>query len=381
MIDESTLKAFMDLFNGRKDRWGGIIEKPDGTKSGVSNPGPVTEKHYKEHLEGKTSIGIYHLLDDGTVNFFTIDLDWHDEKKHGKPDFGVALKVQAFFEKEFKMPIYIANSKSLLGFHLYGFFTAPVPAVEIRKICIYALKKLDLSNTEIFPKQDKIDPPGPTGTVKYGNYINIPYFGDSPRRFLTKDQKMLNLNEALPLLQRIDTKLVTEVANEVHKQNTIEDIDSAARNSSKAGKAKKPGKYPPCIQNLLNGVDQGMRDIAAFTLASHYITDQGMSPDDALVHLMKWNEKNKPPMSEGDLADKIKSVAGKGYDIGCSKIQNDTLLAHLCVGEANCAYIQAVNKEKIKAGLIQFSTFFETETHLYEEIIMNGKPMFASYER
>jgi hypothetical protein len=371
IIDDFTLKGFMDLFHGRSDRYGGIIEKPDGTKSGISNPGPVTEDHYTFHLEGRTNsnLGIYPLLDDATIWFGATDLDWHDEKKAGPPDFNIALKVrQAFID--LGMPAYIANSKSLKGYHIYVFFESPVLAADFRKIALEVLRKLDLKNTEIFPKQDKVD-----ATVKYGNYINLPYFGDSPRKFLTADRKMIDLKTALPLIKRIDPKVVTDLAQKIVTQSTISDIEKEL----KAPKAQKIGKYPPCIATILKGVGQGVRDIVAFTLASHYLTDQHLSREDTLVYMERWNSRNTPPLPVKDLIEKINS-ATKGYDVGCGKIQNEPLLAGYCIGNGNCQYIQAVNKEKIKNGQIIQTSFFETETHLYEEIIMNGKPVFASYD-
>jgi hypothetical protein len=372
MSIENSLKPFMELFKARADRWGGIIEK-DGKKSGVSNPGPVTEQHYRDHLEGKVSMGAYPLLDDGTVNFFAIDLDWHDEKKSGPPDFNIALKVRDGFIKQ-GIQVYIANSKSMLGFHVYGFFSGPVQAANIRKIAIQVLHNLDVKNAEIFPKQDKVD-----STVKYGNYINLPYFGDSHRKFLKTDRSEVELEEALAKIRKIDPAVVFDLAEKIVVQNTITDVEKALKESKTRGRPKNL-KHPPCITELLKGVGKGLRDVAAFTLASHFITDQGMSPDDALEQLQKWNARNDPPLDPRDLIEKVKSAA-KGYDVGCKKIQGEPILHSYCVGEGNCQWLQVRNKEKIKSGAIKIVSFYESETHLYEEIIMEGRPVFASYEK
>ena len=374
-INENILKDFMSLYRGRTDRWGTIVER-DGKKSGVSNPGPVTEQTYRDHLEGRISLGCYPLLDDGTVYFFAIDLDFHDEKKTGPPDFNIALKVRAAFIEE-GLPVYIANSKSLLGFHLYGFFSAPVLAADIRKISLQILNRLDLKNTEIFPKQDKTDE-----MVKYGNYINLPYFGDSHRRFLTHEKKMLSFEEAYPLIKKIDPETVKKIAEKIIVQNTISDLEKSLKNATKlsSSKTQKAGKYPPCIQSILKGVGQGMRDIAAFTLASHYLTDQSMSPEDTLTHLERWNAHNTPPLDTKDLIEKVRS-AGKGYDVGCRKIKDEPSLSGFCIGEANCTYLQNQYKEKVKNGQIQVASSWEDEGHLYEEIIYEGKPKFACYDK
>jgi intein/homing endonuclease len=369
MIDDSIVSSFMGLFKGRTDRYGSITS--DG--KGISLAGPVTKQHYIDHLEGKVSLGIYPLKDDGMVDFFAIDLDFHDEKKSGPPDYKIALKVQAAFVVELGMPVYISNSKSLKGFHIYGFFSSPVLAADIRKICQQVLIRLDMKNTEIFPKQDKTD-----AMVKYGNYINQPGFGGSHRNFLTPDQQEIPIETFLATVKKIDPQVVITIAQKIITQRVVADLEAELKRP-KAPKVKI-GKVPPCIAIILKGVGQGVRDIAAFTLASHFLTDQGLSQEDTVVQLEKWNAQNTPPLDTRDLIEKVRS-AGKGYDVGCGKIKNEPLLAGFCVGEEQCTYIQGINKEKIKSGKMVVTSFYETETHLFEEIVKDGKPTFASYEK
>ena len=61
---------FMRLFEGRKDTW--------GAEHGESVKQSVEQKNYFLHLIGKTSLGIYPLLDDGTCTFGAIDIDKDD---------------------------------------------------------------------------------------------------------------------------------------------------------------------------------------------------------------------------------------------------------------------------------------------------------------
>ena len=66
-MSDPTLELFMGLFSGRKDVYGSV--------EGKSNKEPVTEELYRQHLEGKKSLGVYPLLDDATCNFFAVDID------------------------------------------------------------------------------------------------------------------------------------------------------------------------------------------------------------------------------------------------------------------------------------------------------------------
>ncbi len=129
MVEQSTLNAFRNLFRGRDDVWGSL--------HGKSNKEPVTDEHYKAHLNGKTSLGIYPLLDNGTCHFAAIDLDERDFVKAKAIRDGLA---------EIGIPAYLTASKSK-GFHIYCFAAERFKAVEIRRIMQYVLNKLSRSRS------------------------------------------------------------------------------------------------------------------------------------------------------------------------------------------------------------------------------------------
>jgi hypothetical protein len=324
----------------------------------------VTDKNYRDHLEGKTSFGCYMLLDDGSTNFFAVDLDDQIAKKsNGKEQdpatWDKAVKIKNTFT-EIGLNTYIAESKSR-GYHVYGFGSAPLSAFLARQACAYVLEKLGIM-AEIFPKQDKLDPK----TLPYGNYINIPYFGDKRKFVKVADKSPVDLLEALARIQKIAPEQLAKCVKALPKIKK----ETTTRKLSTPDKTTK--KHPPCVIELLKGAGQGARDKAAFALARHYL-DQGYTVDETINLLEIWDVKNSPPFNDVNLlADKVRS-AEKGYAFGCATINNEPLFAGFCPGKDKCEWMQTTTKEKLKKGLIEESSFYEDDNFIYEEIVTDLK--------
>lgn len=332
------LNTFAQLFRGRTDVWGSV--------TGKSNKENVSIENYKLHLEGKKSLGVYPLLDDGLCNFFAVDLD--------EKNFEKAKNIrQELVDRGIHM--YIARSKGK-GFHIYGFGNNLI-AKDVRYVLQGVLEKLQIS-AEVFPKQDKLDE-----VIKYGNYINLPCFGDA-RPWLDLDQNPIPLTKALSLISPNKQDTILAAKETVPAPAPL--MVSLKPKEPKEKEKKSKVKSPPCVLNLLKGVEAGARDEAAFALARHYL-DQGEEPEEVLARLMLWDAKNKPPIGDlRALQTKVQS-AEKGYAFGCNSITSG-LLSAACVGQENCEFLKTEVKEKKKQGLIVESTFYEDDDFLYEEI-------------
>lgn len=353
MADRSTVETFMLLFRGRTDAFGSV--------EGRSNKEKVTQKHYEDHLQGKVSLGVYPLLDDGTCYFFALDYDEHNTHK-------VLAIRQAF--RSAGLPIYLAASKSK-GYHLYGFAEKePFVAKDIRILCHGILAKLDIQ-CEVFPKQDTLDE-----VIPLGNYINLPCFG-ATRPFLKGDLTEISFDEAAKQIKYIPKNLVASFIKTLPLSLLPAPIMLPPQ--KKKGRPKKSNNAP-CVDAILKGVTQPGRDDAAFALARHYL-DQGFTEPEVFQVLQRWDINNKPPLNDPRLlSTKVRSAA-KGYAFGCGSIQNNPNLSAFCCGEENCSWLKALTAEKKKKGLIREQSFHETETHLYEQIVQKGTLLFAAYEK
>lgn len=348
-IGETTVAAFMELFRGRVDAWGSV--------EGKANKEQVTRKHYERHLRGEVSLGIYMLQDDNTCHFFVIDLD---EKNIDK-----ALKLRQAFA-EFNINSYLAFSKSK-GFHCYVFAeNDPFTAHDIRRLCHGVLAKLDIQ-AEVFPKQDELDEQTPLG-----NYINLPCFGSS-RMFFNTNKVAISVAEAVKRIRKVSKSRIEAAikALPVPPKPTVI--------KTKRGRPRKE-KEPQCVERILKGVTAGSRDVAAFALARHYL-NQEFVESEVFDLLRVWDERNQPSLNDPHLLQTKVRSAGKGYGFGCSSIQGEPLLAPFCVGEENCGWLKQVLQERKKKGSVRELSFHETETHLYEEVVREGKCLFAAYDK
>jgi len=335
-MDELT--SFATLFRGRDDAWGSV--------EGKSNKEPVTLENYKAHLEGKRSLGVYPLLDDGTCNFFAVDLDEKNFARAKSVHDGLAT---------IGIKTYIAKSKGK-GYHIYGFGNSLV-AKDIRYVLVGLLDKLQIV-AEVFPKQDKLD-----DIIKLGNYINLPNYGAS-RQWQDADEHDVPLATALSLIAPNTNEAIIKAKAKVPAPTPVM---IPTKPTKKEGKRKF--KSPPCVEKLLKGVDSGQRDEAAFALARHFL-DQGDDPEEVLARLLIWDAKNRPPIADMRVLQTKVESAEKGYAFGCNSVTSG-LLSWACVGKAHCEWLSEQIKEKKKNGLIIETTFIEEGDMFYEEIVRN----------
>lgn len=302
-VSTETVFDFMALFKGRADAWGSV--------SGGSNHEPITTLHYKDHLSGKTSLGVYPLLDNGNCHFFAIDLD--------EKDYPKALAIRQEFYNHF-LPVYCADSKGK-GSHIYGFCDEPFAAKDIRRICHFILDKLGFS-LEVFPKQDTLD-----SVIPLGNYINLPSFG-ATRRFYTRDLKQVPIEDVLKRIIRIKREDFDKLLRIIPPPKIL--TPKKAK-----GKKKQP---PPCIEAIMKGVGAGARDVAGFVLARYFLRD-GLTPEAVLELLTTWDTNNSPPLDDDNLLSTKVRSASKGYKFGCASILKEPLLLNFCVGKTKCEFL------------------------------------------
>jgi len=349
-VDNDTLEVFAGLFQGRTDVWGSV--------RGRCNKEPVTIENYRQHLAGKTSLGVYPLLDDGSCRFAAIDLD--------EKNFDKALAIRQELYNLF-IPAYIAQSKGK-GFHIYVFALEPFKASQIRQVLQGVLTRLNIT-AEIFPKQDATDEVTP-----YGNYINLPCFGHT-RPFLTKSLNEVAVSDLGTKIKYVPAAAVDKAVALVPKAEAP--LKAQAPRKTHKGRSKKA---PPCIERILAGVNTPGRDVAAFALARHYL-DQLYLPEEVLALLTIWDRSNTPPLkNEKLLEEKVRSAA-KGYAFGCKSILDSPLLADFCPGQDKCDWLKRTTSEKKKQGLIKELTAWENETTIYEQVVKDGHARFLAYEK
>ncbi len=103
---------FALLFQGRTDAWGAV--------EGRSVKEPITAALIADHLYGEGSVGVYPLLDNGTVRWGCIDLD------EGYDLIAIAINLQKAL-RALDLSSWVERTKGK-GFHIWTFYDDWLPA-------------------------------------------------------------------------------------------------------------------------------------------------------------------------------------------------------------------------------------------------------------
>lgn len=148
---------------------------------------------------------------------------------------------------------------------------------------------------------------------------------------LTYDEiSTLKISEILELAKKPKT---LNRLNMKHKPNLKLIALKTAPEAQEEPKPKKEYSTVPrgklCYAKILQGVKEGNRDNCALRLATH-LRKEGMPYETTVATMLKWNEKNQPPMSDAEVTRKTLSAYNVDYDFGC----NDEILQQFC--DENC---------------------------------------------
>jgi hypothetical protein len=153
------IKIFRDFFSGLTHVYGTC--DPDTGRTWQAKE-PVTDETILAHLKGRRPYGVYLLTDSRTR---AVVADFDDPDPFPPVEFVNAAN-------HYGLPAYIETSKSK-GFHVWIFFDPKGgEASKARVIVKRILEEIECPQTEIFPKQDRLD-----SLESYGNFIFAPLFG------------------------------------------------------------------------------------------------------------------------------------------------------------------------------------------------------------
>ena len=147
-------------FIQRRDLYARQLE--DGSYICVHNP--LETSHLLEHLNGRITLGAYVLDQASQASYIVFDAD-DDGQKDSLIGMARRLEEQA-------VPSYLESSRR--GAHLWLFFSEPVSGKEARLFGKGLMREFDLSQIELFPKQEKLaDGPGSLVRLPFGVHRKI----------------------------------------------------------------------------------------------------------------------------------------------------------------------------------------------------------------
>lgn len=279
-----------------------------------------------KHLAGKERIGLYTTIPEKNTVWWSvvdIDIEFHD--------INTAIKFIRICRDEFKLSSHLEISKSGGG-HVWFFYDKDIPAWKVRRIFQFILlsrMNLRVANSnsteavEVFPKQDI--PPD------VGNYVNLPFYGEDVSKgrtlFVDYENGLIPFPDQMYYLRNIKKVTEEDLNKLISKYNIDSTMQAFERKStpfteetSKNIKEKRE-KLLSCAKKVLEqGVDHGQRDNVTFALAKH-LKKAGYTEEEAELELMEWDSKNRPPLAEYIIRDKIKQ-AEKYDSLDCENIMS-----------------------------------------------------------
>lgn len=245
---------------------------------------PVTPELWHNHITGKEGLGIIPINEKSQVKWGAIDIDEYQIDL-----IGVIRKV-----RDFSLPLVPFQSKSG-GLHLYLFVSEFVPAKLVQNKLRELASFLGHGDAEIFPKQTEII--AERGDM--GQWINMPYFGESRRAIDTEKLKNVTLDEFI----------ATHVTKQVSPQQ-LREISPKVPDTLAGG--------PPCLQVLIkHGFPPGTRNNGLFNMA---IYAKMFSPDEMPKLVEEYNKKYMdPPLASTEVLGIIKSMGKKDYMYTCNQ--------------------------------------------------------------
>lgn len=172
---------------------------------------PISTEIIKQHLLGKSALGVYPILEDNTSYFLAADFDGEHWLKDAQKYIEECARI--------KLCPYLERSKSGNGGHVWIFFKEPYPCWMSRRIGLEIVRRAlglsmfdkEVSFDRLFPNQDEV----PTGG--FGNLIALPLQGNYVAK---KNAVFIDPHTALPLDSQWDF-LAT-----IHR-HTLGELDSA----------------------------------------------------------------------------------------------------------------------------------------------------------
>lgn len=290
--------AFQKLFDGRTDAW--------GTNAGGVVRGRLTQDQYQAHLAGEASLGVFPVRDDETVMFGAIDLD--------EPNFELATTLA----EDLPGRQWIEQSRSGNA-HVWCFFDAPLECWAAKAVLRAGCVLNGRPDVEVFPKQDGLR----EGMV--GNYINLPYFGDS-RRILTSPPELDRFAVLAWFLDCAEEQRCSADEWRGRARALGASPEKRAQSSEIFGERNS---LHLCAQHIFdhrhdNPLRVGHRAVVLFNLAKMYANCRHYDEDETFDFVNAVNEASAEPVPESEVRRFVANAfRGEFTSTGC----DDPLMA------------------------------------------------------
>ena len=285
-------KQFATIFDGLRAAYGTYkIEHQKLNGKNTGKAGVIREPRNAElwegHLSGKgISVGIVPINEKNNVKWGCVDIDQYnfDHK---------ALLTRI---SKLKLPLIVCRSKSG-GAHVFIFTSDWVRAKEMQNVLRHIASALGYGNSEIFPKQVKLNLE--RGDV--GNFLNLPYYDhENGLRYAFKEDGTAATLEEFFEMHKASVQTPEQLKALTIEKNKFQPIENG----------------PPCLQILCREkISEGGRNNGLFNVGVYL---RKAYPDSWETEILTYNMQYlDPPLPLNEVNIVAKQLQKKDYAYKC----------------------------------------------------------------
>ena len=243
-------------------------------------------KLWKEHLDGKTGLGVIPIDENNQCKWACLDVD----------DYSVDIEK---ISKQFvKKNLIVCRSKSG-GAHIFIFTKKPVSASSMINKLKDIVKKFGFVKYDLRPQQTQL-----LNKEDVGSWLNMPYFGgEQSDRYAIYDGEVLTPEHFIKWVDKFAVDTLEEInLGFIEKLNKSNEI--------------LPGG-PPCLQELLSQgpLGEGSRNNGLFNIGVYL---RKRFPEEWQDKLEEYNDEHlDPPLKPREFTSVLNSLDKKKWNYKC----------------------------------------------------------------
>ena len=160
-----------------------------------------------------------------------------------------------------------------------------------------------------------------TGSEKYHVYIRVPELPNRTRRLNLNgyhlDMQSQGAYVVCPPSIHQDTGKQYQIISKAETIKTF-DLREVFARIEKLGFRVTAGK----VDEIIQGVEKGDRNIAAFKYARFLLTRIKLEPHTVIFEMKRWNQQNKPPLTDAEMETVWRSALRYGNQKGKAEFAN-----------------------------------------------------------
>jgi len=244
------------------------------------------EELWKQHLDGKTGLGVIPIDEKNQCKWGCLDVD----------DYSVDIEK---ISKQFvKKNLIVCRSKSG-GAHIFIFTKKPVSASSMITKLKDIVKRFGFVKYDLRPQQTQL-----LNKEDVGSWLNMPYFGgEQSDRYALYDGEVLTPEHFIKWVDKFSV-------------NNLEEINlSFIEKLNKSSEILQGG--PPCLQQLLSqgSLGEGSRNNGLFNIGVYL---RKRFPEEWQEKLEEYNDEYlDPPLKPREFTSVLNSLDKKTYNYKC----------------------------------------------------------------